>query len=139
MEKEGRKIEYYQAEKLSWNDFVKTIQKEFVPGKLLGYSVAVIFLLVIIFGIIMLPWAKFTNFSNIEGNLEIKIGIPWTFFKVNLTQADEMPIQFKGLFLDLIVYLIIGYMINVAWNAFYSSIKELKKKTKGYEITKKEN
>ena len=142
MKKEGVRVEYHQAEKLSWNDFVKTIPKEFVPGKITGASVAIIFLIVVILGIVLLPWGNFTNFSGVSENLEIKIGLPWVFFKVNLAEAGGMPLKFGGLFLDLLVYIIIGYMINVAWNAFSSSMGDMKEKkgiTKEYKVVRKEN
>jgi len=129
MKKEGIKIEYHQAEKLSWKDFINTIPKEFIPGKVMAYSFVTIFLIVIVFGIILLPWGNFTNFSSIStisSNIEIKIGIPWNFFKINLLEPSQFPLKFSGLFLDLIVYLIFSYIINIAWNAFASMIKKQK-------------
>jgi len=124
MEKEEVEVEYHQAEKFSWKNFISTIPKEFTPGKITAYSVAIMFLIAVILGIILLPWGKFTDFSSVSSNIEIKIGIPWTLFYISLAETGKFPLRFGGLFLDLIVYLVIGYIINIAWNTFASMIKK---------------
>ena len=121
-----KKIEYHQSEKMSLKDFITTIPSEFRPTKIISYSFAIIIILVIVIGLATAPWGAFTDFTSIEKNIAIEIGFPWTFFSLEINNPEKIPVKFGGLILDLLIYIIIAYLINVAINTFKKSFKREK-------------
>ncbi len=133
-----KEIEYHQSEKLSIKDLIITIPSEFKPNKIMSYSLVIIILLVILTGLAFAPWGAFTDFSSIEKNISIEIGFPWTFFKVELNNPEKLPLKIGNFLLDLLLYLIAAYLINIAINASIKSFKKTKKPkyTQLYNIQK---
>ena len=69
----------------------------------------------------------------LSGNLDlsVKVGIPWTFLEFDLENPETLPVKFGGLILDLFIYLIISYALDVVINVFLSSLTSKKtRKTK---------
>ena len=129
--KDPIKPKYYKADKLSLSDFRKTIPKEFIPTKKLNYIFGGIFIIVVVIGLLQFPFISMLS-GNIE-NMSIRVGLPWSFFVFNLENPETLPIRFGGLILDLILYLIIAYAVDVALNVFmrsslYDSFRKKKSK-----------
>jgi len=110
--------EYYEAKHFSITDFKKIIPPQLVPTKRFSYIIGTIFILVIIIGIFNFPLG-----SMMAGNLKVKfaVGFPMDFFVIDLQNTEEMPIKFLGLIVDLIIYFVVAYAIDVALAVFLSS------------------
>ncbi len=109
--------------------------KELIPTQKTMFVFEVLFILVLILGFTHIPMD-----SLFSGNLnfEINIGWPVPFFQLNM-DAEEVPdnisiIRWGGLIIDSIVYLLIGYiidvMINISWSKVFEKeeVKKHKKK-----------
>jgi hypothetical protein len=115
-----KKIKYHDANRLDLQKLIKeTIPKELIPTKKLGYVFGAIFLIVIIWGIVTFPFGKMMS-GNVD-DLEIKIGLPFSFLVFNLMNPEEAPIRIGGLIWDLLIYLILSYAVDVAINLFLNS------------------
>ena len=109
-----KKIEYQYAGKESLTDIItKTIPKELTPTKRFSTIFGAIFLIIIIIAIIQFPFG-----SIVAGNTQatISVGIPWTFLEFKLDALSGSPAKPKGLILDVLLYLLIAYAIDVAIN-----------------------
>jgi len=110
-----RGVEYHEADKLRWSDFKKTLPIELVPTERLEYIFGGIFLLVIIIGFITFPFSSLLS-GNVD--LQIKIGLPWAFFIFDLGNPEGLPLKIGALVLDLLIYLVLAYAVDVAVNVF---------------------
>lgn len=114
------KIKYHQAGKDSILEMIrKSVPKEMVPTTKTGYIIGLIFLLVIIYGIATFPFGKMMS-GNLE-DLSIKIGLPWPFLIFDLMDPTSAPIRLGWLILDIIIYLILSYAIDVGINLVLNS------------------
>jgi len=130
MEKEAKKLEYIQSDKLSWEDFKKSFPKELIPTQKTGYILGAIFIIVTIWGFMHFPFG-----SIMSGRMDIslKVGIPMTFFELSFENPETFPLILSGLIVDTLIYLIIAYAIDVSINVFlrstmYHAINQDKKK-----------
>jgi len=109
--------------------FFDKIPKEFVPTAKFGWIFIIIFLAVLFVGM-------FSFFSSIgslmSGNLDmaLEIGYPMTFFSLNLLEVETLPIFFIPLIVDLVLYLLVAYILDVLLNVFIIDV---------LKITPKEN
>jgi len=124
MEKEV-KIEYKSAERFSIKEFIKKIPPVLIPTKRISIILGSIFFLVIIIGLVAVPWTSIFSISSLSNGFQIKLGLPWTFFAMDMANPEKIPIEFKGFILDFIIYFILAYLIDI----FVSYIKERFKKT----------
>lgn len=135
-------IKYKHISKTSISELIKkTVPKELIPTKKTGYVLGVIFLIVIIYGLISFPFGKMLS-GTVEG-LEIKIGVPFAFLVFDLMNPENTPIKINGLLLDLIIYLILSYAVDVAINLtlnspIFESEEEKKKRPKLFRDIKGE-
>jgi len=110
----------------------KRFPKELIPTQKTMFVFEILFLLILITGFTNIPMD-----SIFSGNLdfEISIGWPLPFFELSMApdeiQEDLSIIRWGGLILDSLVYLIIGYaidiMINVSWDKTFNKKKKKKK------------
>tara|TARA_Y100000310_G_scaffold145018_1_gene144380 strand:+ start:4450 stop:4932 length:483 start_codon:yes stop_codon:yes gene_type:complete len=99
-----------------------------VPTKKTGWIFGTIFVIVVIIGLLSFPLGEMLS-GNLD--LSVKVGIPWTFLEFDLENPETLPVKFGGLILDLFIYLIISYALDVVINVFLSSLNQKKgRKTK---------
>ena len=123
------KPEYTQAGKESLSETIgKAIPKQLIPTKRMGSIFGLIILAVIILAAIQFPFG-----SLMSGNIDVtvNIGLPMHFLEFKLT--GETALKPLGLILDLILYLLLAYAIDVIINLILKnpllkSEKELKQK-----------
>jgi hypothetical protein len=113
------------------------LPKELIQTKRTGYILATIFVIVIIFGIGMMLFDAMHAFGKLtaisansvdtpEIDLLIKIGWPWTFLEFNFNDIEKFPLRW-GLIIDLIIYFLIAYALDVLTGVFLKSIRKDKK------------
>jgi len=101
--------------------FPKELKMTYKTGYLLGF----IFLFVIIWALATFPYGSFMSGNNLE--LEIKVGIPYTFLEFSVENPEESPIRIKGLIIDIILYTLIAYIIDVLINYLIKGYHSLSK------------
>jgi hypothetical protein len=87
------------------------IPKHLIPTKRFATILGIIFLAVVIFSLVKLPYGDL-----LQGNLQIKIGYPLSFLELGTDTIDVSPVKIKGLTIDLILYLILSYIIDILIN-----------------------
>ena len=105
-----KKIQYKYAGKETMSEAIgKSIPQQFIPTKRVGTMFGLIIFAVMILAIFQFPFG-----SLMSGNTDVtvSIGYPWTFLEFALTgEAAMKPI---GLTLDLLLYLLLAYAIDVS-------------------------
>ena len=78
------------------------------------------FVIAVIWGLFSIPWN-----TLLSGNpdVTISIGLPWAFFVIDLMNPEQLPIHFFALLADILIYLILGYLINIIANIIKLSMK----------------
>jgi len=126
-----RTIEYIQTEKPK-KSFLQKIPPEFKPTKAFTFIIVTIFIIVLLMGLIQVPWGSLSKIGDLnqEITLKIKVGLPWSFFVLNLNNPEKLPIKFRYFFIDLIIYAIVAYIINIGINVFVKAVDKTEKKVK---------
>jgi len=109
-----KEIDYEYAGKESLSDLIsKHFPKQLIPTKRMQTYFGGIFLIVIAIAIIQFPFG-----TLLSGNADISfnIGYPWHFLELNFGEMDKMPILIGGLLLDLLLYIILAYSVDIATN-----------------------
>ena len=112
MQPTPQKIEYKYAGKESLSEIIgKAIPKQLIPTKRMGEIFGIIILAVIIFAAFQFPFG-----SLMAGNIDVtvNIGIPMHFLQFKLT--GETALKPLGLTLDLLLYLLLAYAIDISIN-----------------------
>jgi len=136
--KPNKKVEYKYAG--GGNDVSsdsKTILKRLIPTDRMAVILGFIFLAVVLLALVQFPFGKLIS-GDI--NIEVKVGYPWHFLKLGLVEAKS-PLYLKELILDLIIYLILAYMIDMIIRIIpkiklTKSKEELKKEPAVFKIPK---
>jgi hypothetical protein len=115
-EKKGffQKIKDYSNKVAEFLKKVKEkIPEQWIPGEITSYSFEIIFLVFLLLSLFQIPFG-----AIFAGNVDAKIGmgIPFHFISFDFTNPNNNPIAFKGLFLDVLSYLVASYAINVIIN-----------------------
>ena len=123
-----KKVEYKHINKESLSDLIsKTIPKQLIPTKRIGTIFGIIFLAVVVLAIMQFP---FGSLMSGNGNIVITVGYPWHFLELN--PSSDSPAKPKALILDLLLYLLLAYVIDVLINLLLSApsleLEERKKK-----------
>ena len=110
-----------------------------IPTKKTGMAFGAIFVFVVIIGLFQFPIGSLLAGKT---DVSIDVGFPMVFLSFDLENPENLPVKFGGLFVDLIIYLILSYAIDVALNSFFRVIKEKKGISKSthprtYKIPKK--
>lgn len=132
MKEEGtpQRIQYkYAGKQTLYETLRKAIPKQFYPTKIMAETLGIVFLIVIIFAVLQFPYAKLLS-ANPE--TMVRVGIPLTFLEFNLMKISENPVNTTNLILDIFIYIILSYAINVSINLILDTplikSKEEKKK-----------
>ncbi|MBS3087960.1 hypothetical protein J4226_05180 [Candidatus Pacearchaeota archaeon] len=131
------KYKYISEETIS-QIIKKSIPKQFIATKRFAVILGLIFLVIIALALIQFPFNKLLSG---ETNIIIGIGYPWPFLELGIMNPEDPPLRPKNLFLDLIIYLLISYLIDIAINfildtKLIKSKEELKEKPKIMETAK---
>ena len=118
-------------------DSFRAILKRLAPTDRMAVILGFIFLAVIILALFQFPFSKLISGDM---NVEVKAGYPWPFLKLGLIDP-ESPLQLKELFLDLIVYIILAYIIDmfikiISKTKLVKSKEDLKKKPAIFKVQK---
>jgi len=108
------KIEYKHIEKENLSQALsKIIPKEFIPTTKTATILGYIFLAVVVLSLFQFPYREI-----LSGNIEtpIEVGYPLKFLDFSMSNIDNSPLKPKGLFLDILIYLILAYAIDVIIN-----------------------
>jgi len=105
---------YKYAGKESLSQIIsKAIPEQLIPTKRIGTIFGAVFILVLIIAAFQFPLG-----SVMSGNTDttIKVGYPWTFLELALTESDTRPIKSIALIFDLLLYIILAYGIDITIN-----------------------
>jgi hypothetical protein len=106
-----QKVGYKYAGKESLGQSIKkSIPAQLIPTKRVGTIFGAIFILVLIIAAFQFPFS-----AIMSGNLEatIQVGYPWRFMELELAETSSSPIKPIGLLLDLIIYIVLAYGIDI--------------------------
>jgi hypothetical protein len=86
------------------------IPKQFQPTKRFGAILGIITL-----GILILGVAQFPLGAMLSGNtdISIEIGYPYPILQLSLENPKQFPLNIYGLLIDLIIYAILTYAIDI--------------------------
>ena len=109
-----KEIDYkYVGKKESLSETLgKFIPKEFIPTKRTNIIFGFFFLVAIVLAIIQFPYGSLLS-GNVD--LSITIGYPMKFLEFSLTDPEKSPLRVVGLIVDIIIYLLLAYVIDVAY------------------------
>jgi hypothetical protein len=83
----------------------------FIPTKRTEYFFVAIFIVVLLWSLMTFPIASFMG-GNID-EASFKIGWPKAFFELTMSNPDEMPFNITWLIIDIIIYFLISYILDV--------------------------
>lgn len=96
----------------------KSVPKQLIPTERMSTILGVIFLLVLVMALLQFPLNRLLS-GDI--NVVVKIGWPLVFLELGVVNPGETPLILKNVFLDLILYTLIAYIIDVLINVILSS------------------
>jgi hypothetical protein len=125
---------YANKEKIS-ETIRKAMPKEFIATNRFAKILGLIFLIIIIMGLSQFPLEKLLSGDS---DITISIGEPWIFLEFGIMNPEAPPLKPTNFLLDLILYLIISYIIDICINfitntSIIKSEKELMAKPKIYK------
>jgi hypothetical protein len=119
------KPEYRYVGKESFGQFIKdSIPKQLTPSNRMGAILGVIFLAIIILALFQFPFNKLLSGDK---SVVISVGYPWPFLELKILEPGETPLLIKNLFLDLLIYILLSYVIDVLINMLLSAISSRSK------------
>lgn len=113
------------------------------PTKWTAYILSSIFILVLAIGIMQFPFSSLLSGNT---NATFEIGIPFKFLVLSVTDEESSPLKPLGLILDLLIYILLSYVIDIGINIVIRNFKKgslekqkvaEKKETYAEEFTKK--
>jgi hypothetical protein len=140
---QNKKIHYRFAGHESLVEMIrKTLPKEFFPSKRLELIFGIVFLVIIFLGLIRFPLHSLLSGDT---SAAITIGFPFFNFLIfDMIEPENFPLKIPALILDIIIFLIIAYAIDVVMNFVHYKAKSLTKEERGkrpkvFKINKKES
>lgn len=107
----SKKIDYEYAGKESLDETIaKAFPKQLVPTKRMGPILGWIFLAVVIIALIQFPLGQMLA-GNI--NIIISVGYPLPFLEFSLIDTEGLPVLPVNLILDIMLYVIVAYIIDI--------------------------
>ncbi len=112
MSEQQKRVGYSYAGKESIDDLIlKSFPSQLRPTKKTNTYLGIIFLAVLVFAFIEFPYSSLMTGDT---DITINVGYPLPFLQFNLIEIEDNPLQFGGLILDLILYIILAYFADVA-------------------------
>ena len=107
-----KKVNYQYAGKENIGEVVrKTIPKQLIPTKRIGAIFGGVFILVLIIAAFQFPLGALMSGQT---EVEISVGYPIPF--LNLSETEGSPTNPVYLILDLLIYLVLAYAIDITIN-----------------------
>ncbi|MBU3923907.1 MAG: hypothetical protein KJ592_03245 [Nanoarchaeota archaeon] len=106
-----KKPEYTYAGKEPISELLKkTFPKSLIPTKRIASIMGYIFLAVIILSLFQLPLGELLSGKT---DIVISVGYPLPFLELNMLNTKEFPAQPKNIIIDIFIYLLLAYLIDV--------------------------
>lgn len=107
----AKEIKYIDSTKKTLSELIgQILPKEFIPSDRIGGILGVVFLGVILLALITFPYGSLLSGDM---NAKIDIGYPYPFLELGVS---ESPILIYNSIIDLTIYLILSYIIDVFLN-----------------------
>lgn len=95
----------------------------FKPTIRMEYFFSIILVLVLILALLTFPLSALLNAGVDEASAVVfKVGWPMSFFELSYGNVQKNPVNFIGLIVDLALYLLIAYILDVLFNLIYSKL-----------------
>jgi hypothetical protein len=121
VKKAVQKVGYEDVSKGSIGEVVaKNFPEQLIPTKRINAIFGIVFLAVIMIAGFQFP---FTQFLSGNAEVVINLGYPWSFLALDLSAKEGPNLQLMNLFLDLLLYLILAYGIDIALNLILKTFK----------------
>jgi len=139
---EIHKPEYRYAGKETLTELIgRTFPRRLIPTKRMGFLFGFLFLITLILAIFQFP---FNSLIAGDANISIEIGYPYPYFDFGLTNVEKSPLNLPGLLIDMLLYLIIAYLLDIATTLFLenplmASEEEKEKHLKIFKDQKQDN
>jgi len=116
VEQRSKGLKYIHAGGASIAEKVqKTIPEVLFPTERFAGIMGIIFLAVIVMAAVQFPLQKLMSG---ETDITIEIGYPYPFLELKILNPNEPPLRLNNLIIDIIIYLLISYALDVAINFF---------------------
>ena len=107
----------------------KAFPKQLIPTKRMGTIFGLIFLLAILLAIFNFP---LSSMASMDTNISIAVGYPYPFLDFSLTEVEDSPLKIANLIIDMILYLVLAYIIDIlisliTKNSLFKSKEQAKK------------
>ncbi len=138
---------YRYAGKETFLQYIRNhMPKEFFPTARIAPIIGVIFVAVILINLGLFAVNQMGSMFSANPDpsaMTIKVGLPMSFMVFDTENPSRIPLKFGGLIVDIIVFILLAYAIDVFLNYAHSqtkslSLEERKKHPKIYKI-KQEN
>ncbi len=112
-----QKVDYESADKESFSQIVNTkFPKELMPSKRISAIFGLIFIVVLIISATQFP---LSSMMSGKSDFVISVGFPLHFLKFDTSGKDNSPASPINLVIDLFLYLILAYAIDVSLNLMF--------------------
>ena len=114
MSEQQKKVKYSSVGKESLEEIIhKAFPKQLRPTKKTNTYLGIIFLMVLAIAFIEFPYGSLATGNT---DIIISVGYPWHFLEFSLIDMDKSPLLIGGLIIDLLLYIFIAYLLDVATN-----------------------
>jgi len=137
-----QKPEYKYIGKESLSEIIARIfPKQLIPTKRMSAIFGGIFVLALVLAIFNFPLDSLISGKT---NISIGIGYPYPFLDLGPASTEKFPLKIFSLVIDMILYLILAYIIDIALNFilknfFTTSKEEIEKRPKLFKDQKPKN
>lgn len=139
MQEQKKKVGYLYAGKEPLGEIIRqAFPRNLKPTKKTNTYLGIIFLAVLALAFVQFPYSSLMTGNT---NIVINVGYPWPLLKFSLIEIESNPLQIKGLILDVILYILIAYIADIATNLLLKnpliiSKEDSKKQPKVFEDKK---
>lgn len=104
-------VEYKQIKRFDLKKFFnKKLPDYMKPTQLTAELVGAVVILVVLFSLLTFPYGAIIKGQT---DVRIKVGLPLSFLVFNLENVEENPLKPVGLIIDLLIYLVIAYILEI--------------------------
>jgi len=136
MEKgDKEKPAYFKADKFSFDELGENVPSVFIPNQKRMMEVFIwVFVLSIMISVGLVTMKMFANPTAINTEA-ITIGYPFAFVELGMGEADVAnPIHFSGILLNLLIFFIFAYIIEIILNMITKQFSDKSQPAKLYKI-----
>ncbi len=135
----GKGVEYLGSGKSANSDFEQKKNTKFIPDKKMFFIFLAICLIVLGFNLSKFPISKFFSMTSLDEGLAIELGWPIQFLLFDLYSTENTSFKIGFFLIDLFVWVLLAYIINVLLNLILQSkfVKNLLEKKEDREAKPK--